>query len=118
MSLDSIRALRLQRQKPAGVVSIVFSDKRLPVEDSPALVVIRSTDEPQFMDLRPLVGLWVALYSRDANENQMLRTLDALQAVKCRFFGAVTERFVLPMTSDHTPRHAELLSESWSALCL
>jgi hypothetical protein len=117
MSLDSIRALRLQRQKPSGVVSIVFSDKPLLVEDSPALVVIRCTDEPQFMDLRPLVGLWVALYSREASITQMLRAVDALQAVKCKFFGVVTEGFVLPMTADHTPRHAELLAQSWSRLC-
>lgn len=118
MSLDSIRALRMNRQKPAGVVSIVFTDKPLPVDDSEGLMVIRSMDEPQFMDLRPLVGLWVALYGHDADSVQMLRTVDALQALKCKFFGAVTEGFVLPMTADHTPRHTELLTESWKLLCL
>lgn len=117
MSLDSIRALRMQRKKPAGVVSIVFSDKPMLVDDSPTLVVIRCTDEPQFMDLRPLVGLWVALYSRDSDSVQMLRTVDALHALKCKFFGAVTESFVLPMTVDHTPRHNEILAQSWRLLC-
>lgn len=117
MSLESIRMLRRHRQKPAGVVSIVFSDKPIVVEDSESLVVIRSTDEPQFMDLRPLVGLSVALYGRGADEVQILRTIDALEVVKCKFFGAVTENFVLPMVTDPTLRHTELLTESWSALC-
>lgn len=117
MSLESICRLRRHRQKPSGVVSIVFSDKPLQVEDSTGLVVIRSTDEPQFMDFRPLVGLSVALYGRGDVEAQMLRAIDALEVVKCKFFGAVTEKFVLPMTADATPRHTELLAESWSALC-
>lgn len=117
MSLELLRALRMQRQKPAGVVSIILTNKPLSVDDSPALVVIKPTDEPQFMDLRPLVGLAVAVYSRDASPDQFLRLLDALEALKCKFFGAVTEDFVLPMLKDATPKHAELLSRSWSTLC-
>lgn len=118
MSLELIRALRLQRQKPAGVVSIVLTDKPLAMDDSPALVVIKPTDEPQFMDLRPLVGLSVAVYARGASPYQFLRLLDALEALKCKFFGAVTEDFVLPMLKDPTPRHVELLTQSWKTLCL
>ena len=118
MSLDLLRALRRQRQMPAGVISIVLSDKPLALHDSPSLVVIKSTDEPQFMDLRPLVGLPVALYSRSADADQFLRLLDVLESLQCKFFGAVTQDFVLPMLKGATPRHAELLTQSWKNLCL
>ena len=117
MSLSMLQALRRQHQKPAGVVSIVFTDKPLMVEDSAAMVVIRSTDSPELMDLRPLVGLCVALYGNDPDENQFLRLLTVLENLNCRFFGAVTKRFVLPMMKDATPRHAELLTLEWMDLC-
>jgi hypothetical protein len=117
MSLQSLKDLRMSGHKPSGVVHIVFSDKPLQIDDSPALVVIRSTDEPQFMDLRPLVGLPVALYSRSADADQFLRLLDVLESLKCKFFGAVTQDFVLPMLKGATPRHAELLTQSWKSLC-
>lgn len=117
MSLQSLRSLRLSGQKPVSIISIVVGE-RSGVEDSPSMVLIRPSDEPKLMDLRPLVGLWVAIYSKNADHNHLARLVDALESAKCRFFGVVTEGFVLPMTADHTPRHAELLAESWRDLCL
>ena len=117
MSLELIRALRMNRQKPDGVVSVVVADKPLPVPDSASVVVIRSTDQPQFMDFRPLVGVWVAVYSRNADAAHVMRLMDALHAAKVKFFGVVNEEFVLPMTTSPTPRHTELLTNCWSRLC-
>lgn len=117
MSLEALRRLRRSGAKPDGVVSILIGSRPAWCDDDAGLIVIRGTDQPAVMDLRPLVGLWVALYSRESNPALTLETMDALQAAGARFFGAVLAGETHPCVSEPTDAHHIALRQQWEALC-
>lgn len=117
MSLQRIRDLRLRGQKPKGVVTVLLGTKPRWLDDGPGLVVVRATDDPRFMDWRPLVGLFVAVIAAQVEPDRMLATLDGLSAVGVRFFGIADPTGFYPLLVGANDAHRESLRKEWEALC-
>jgi hypothetical protein len=117
MSLESLRAMRRSGNKPANLIWVVIGEHPRQVHDSESLVVVRPNVDPKFMDWRPLVGLWVALFSQGQSSELILKTLDALQAVNAKVFGAVDESGVYPCIADPKPEHNAMLHRAWELSC-
>lgn len=116
MSLQSLRAARLDRQKP-GVVMVVIGDLPAWFDYDAGTIVIRPTDEPRSMDWRPMVGLLAAVFTIVQRPDLTLAVLDSLQAAGAKLFGAASDLGVFPLLTDAPEEHERLLRRGWEALC-
>lgn len=117
MSLDTLRDLRRRGQKPADVLTVVIGQKPRWMDDEPALVVVRAADDPRFMDWRPTVGLWVAVFDLAGDPARFLAVLAGLHDAGVKFFGAANPLGVYPMTLNPGPAHEASLAKTWELLC-
>jgi hypothetical protein len=117
MSLEAIRDLRLQGQKPSGVVTVLIGRRPRVVHSDRMLVVVRAKDDPRFIDWRPLVGLTVAVFSATTDPFRILAVLEALEAAGARFFGAADPSGTFPMVAGAGVEHHRALRGMWEALC-
>lgn len=114
MSLDALRQLRRQGERPTHVFVVV--GKRLPaLNDSPRVVAVSTGDQPAQMDWRPVVGLPVALFvCPGADLDLAERTFDAMTVAKCEPIGAVWPDVVVTTDEARKP----ILRQMWELLCL
>ena len=118
MSLEAIRQLRRRGQKPDGVVLVLLGDRPRWLDDDASLVVIRPADEPRFMDWRPMVGLWAAVFTADNQPPaRTLSVLNALEGAGAKFFGAADATGAYPMTVGAGDEHRWCLQRTREALC-
>lgn len=117
MSLDAIRTLRRAGQKPSGVVTILLGERPRWLEDDATVVVVRPADDPRLMDWRPLVGLWVATFSRGLQPERLLGVLAGLESVGAKLFGAADASGAYPMTLGAGEEHRRNLQSTWELLC-
>jgi hypothetical protein len=117
MSLKVIRQLRRHGQKPSGVITVLAGQAPRWLEDDAGVVVVRAADDPRFMDWRPLVGLWVAVFSAHQEPARMLALLEALHQVGVKFYGMVDHTGAYPTVLEPTERHELNLQRTWEALC-
>lgn len=111
MSLRDILELRRERLRPADVKVILGTPAHF--DDGPGFVVIRPSDLPATMDLRPLVGLPVYVIELERNDTRFERVVEALQAAHAHIVGLVSSSGA----SAPTPREQELLVKYRELLC-
>ena len=120
MSLQDIRAMRMKRLKPSGYVSVVFGQAPRHLRDE-LLIEVLPGSQPEFNDWRPLVGLWVAFFHKDANRDLILRTVSAVDAAGAKLLGFAENGIGYPLgifeTNEAKQKTAYLLSREWEALC-
>jgi len=88
MSLQSLRAMRINRQKPTNCVQIVVGERPKNYHDSEATVYVSPSENPRLMDFRPLVGLRFVLFQIGNCSALALATLDAAVAAGGRCVAA------------------------------
>ena len=117
MSLATLRTMRLQRLRPADVVTVLIGQRPKWKEDSAALVVIPDDAQPGLMDFRPLVGLWVALVMAGDNYPLASKTMKAIEAAGAKLFGAALPCGTYPCIENPTQEHHRVLGATWNLLC-
>lgn len=88
MSLQSLRAMRINRQKPSNCMQIVVGDRPKNYHDSEATVYVSPAEAPNLMDFRPLVGLRFVLFQIGNHSPLALATLAAAVAAGGRCVAA------------------------------
>lgn len=116
MSLEAIRAVRLQNARP-GVVSLVIGPVPRWFEDDEQAIVIPEDCTPEFLDWRPVIGLSLAVFQTKPLPDLTLRVIAAANAAGARFYGAADHTGAYPLTADATDEQARNLRRTWSLLC-
>lgn len=112
MSLDSLRQLRRQGEKPDSIVKVVIGRRHPVFEGAPDVVTVAAPDQPMFMDWRPVVGLPVAIFVCDDCSDLGERVFDAIKAAGGKFLGVVWRDTAL------APEPAQpVLNKMWRTLC-
>ncbi len=120
MSLQDIRTMRLNRQKPSGIVSVVIGAVPKHLRDMFDIELAPGC-QPGLMDWRPLVGLWVAVYQVEKHWPTMDAAVLALLDAKAKLFGVATDGEAYPMglfkSPDDEYKAAYLMRSQLEALC-
>lgn len=116
MSLQALRSVRINRQKP-GVVMVVIGDLPKWFDYDHGTIVVRPQDEIARMDWRPMVGLLAALFLIGQDLGRFLAVLDALRSAGAVLFGAANWTGSYPLLTDSTEEHERLLRRAWEQLC-
>jgi hypothetical protein len=114
MSLAALRTLRVNHAKPEGVVKVVVGRRIPSVASRPDVISVRTAPELRGMDLRPVIGLPVALFVCDGFTPLAEQAFDALLAAGAMPIGAVWRDEVV---TSHEPAKPAL-RRAWEALCL
>jgi hypothetical protein len=85
--------------------------------DDAAFVHIAPDAQIDLIDLRPLVGLWVAMFVTIDETSVAAAVLERLERVKVKFYGAADLSGTYPCVADATDRHHTNLRLTWEALC-
>lgn len=121
MSLQSLRAMRISRQKPAHCVQVIVGDRPKNYSDSEATVYVGPAEAPNLMDFRPLVGLRFVLFQIGAHAPLALATLDAAVAAGGRCVAASLPDGIHPVVTfddaQDFKRLAFWVGQSREALC-
>lgn len=121
MTIEDIRTMRLARQKPAGVVTVVLGHIPKKLRSDALMVEIQPGANPSLMDLRPLVGVWVATIQIEGQEDALDQAVEALLKVGAKLFGFVREgkAETLCLFSDPHDKHKAqyALYNEWRNLC-
>lgn len=87
MSLDAIRRLRMQGDRP-GIVRLIVGPTPAWLPDDATVVKVPEEARPARMDWRPLVGLPVCLHQTADLPHLTAAVMDAAASVGVRFYGA------------------------------
>lgn len=100
MTIEAIRAMRLQGKRPDRVFVIVG---KMPnwLADKPNVVHVRQNDNPGLMDLRVLVRLPVNLVENGTDSQHFDRTLNAVQAAGGRIEGIAGPDGIVGENDEH-----------------
>jgi len=122
MSLLDIRAMRLSRVKPSGVVTIVVGELPKTYRGDPTAIELKPGCQPQLMDWRPLVGVWVALYHVKTDWVVMDAAVKALTDAGAKLFGIAHDGVGYPLANfadeETKNKAARNLRRELEALCL
>lgn len=114
MSLDSLRDLRRSGSSPDVIVKVVVGRRIPALEASPDVITILPADQPALLDLRPIVGLPLALFVCPGSDELAESTLDALLAAGGRVHGAAWSDATCTTDEPTKP----VLHRMWELLCL
>lgn len=121
MSLKSLRAMRINRQKPTNCLQIVVGDRPKNYHDSEGAVYVGPAENPRLMDFRPLVGLRFVLFQIGSHAPLALATLDAAVAAGGRCVAASLPDGIHPVVTfddaQDFKRLAFWVGQSREALC-
>lgn len=122
MSLAAIRELRMARQKPSAVLSVVIGEAPKSWKDDPSLIELRAGCEPRLMDWRPVVGLWAAFYLIRPDWTLLDGAVECCEKAGAKIFGFVHAGKAHPLialTDDPTLQQqaAASLRNTWETLC-
>ncbi len=118
MSLAALRSMRQSGRRPGFVWVVLDHEPDIHHDaDDAAIVLVQPSDQPRLMDLRPLVGIRVALLHRQAAPDRVLNTIEALQAAGANFFGMADGSETHPCVTEPTDQHHQWLRRSWELLC-
>jgi len=114
MSLQALRDFRMTGKRPAAPVILIVGAKPKWLADSHATVLIGDQCRPEELDLRPLVGLWVAVVMTKPLHDLTTRLLTAMQRAGAKAYGLVTERGDVAMgVAEPTQAHELNLRQIW-----
>lgn len=89
MSLAAILDLRMKRQVPQSVLTVVIGEAPKAWKPDPSLIEIKPGSEPRLMDWRPVVGLPVAFYMVLDDWNLMNAAVESAHKAGAKLFGFV-----------------------------
>lgn len=104
--------MRLNRERPTGVVTVFVGEKPKGFIDSPSRFLVLPHQSPSLLDFRPLVGLWVDLVMVDDLYPLALKTIDCINAAGAKFFGAALPCGTYPCIENPTYKHHQILSQT------
>jgi len=114
MSLQALRDFRMTGKRPTAPVILIVGQKPAWMHDTHAVVVVDENTRPEEMDLRPLVGLWVAVVMTRPLHDLTNRLLTAMQRAKAKPYGLVTDKGdVLMGVAEPTQAHERNLRRAW-----
>lgn len=121
MSLQAIRDMRMQRQKPSAILSIIIGEAPKGWKSDANLIELRPGCQPALMDWRPVVGLWTAFYMLTPDWAVMDAAVDAATKAGAKLFGFVHAGKAHTLCDFDKPenekRAAFLMRAEWEALC-
>lgn len=121
MTLQNIREIRLRRQKPASMVDIIIGEAPSFCKRSPDVIELLPGCDPQLMDWRPLVGLWVCFYLVNEDWDLMYSALKAVDKSGAKLFGFACREYAHPLidfVDEVTEKRAErALNKNLRLLC-
>lgn len=103
MSLQAIREMRLQRQKPNGVVNVIVGKAPKFCRADPDLIELPRGSQPGLMDWRPVVGLWVSFYLVEEDWTVMDAAVKAADAAGAKLFGFACREDAFPLCTFADP---------------
>lgn len=116
MSLEALRALRRSGKRPSGPILAIVGNQPKHHKDMVTEFVVQPTDKPEAMDMRPLVGLWVAVLVMDKSEPLGGRVLEAAMKAGAKIYGvALPDRTVHMGIEQPTRAHIRNLIQTWDA---
>lgn len=114
MSLEALREMRRQGARPDVPVLVLVGRRPAHLEDSARLIFVDESTRVADMDLRPLVGLWVAVLLLDPLLDQAERLLSAMEEHKAKPYGLVMADGTVHMgIAEPTPEHELNLFRTW-----
>lgn len=113
MSLEAIRAVRRSGHKPDTPVLIVVGRCPKWARNLPHVVSVPADANPALMDMRPLVGVWVAVLLLDPLYALGARVMDAVTEAGAKFYGAASPLGIHLCIADPTPAHEQNLKATW-----
>jgi hypothetical protein len=121
MSLDHIRDMRIARKKPSGIVTVVIGSLPKKFRTDPLMVEIKAGVNPSLLDLRPLVGVWVAAILIEGQQAALDQAIEALAKAGAKLFGFACEGKAETLCSfddSYDQQKAKsVLYREWGALC-
>lgn len=121
MSLLKIREMRLAGRKPQGIVTIIIGPAPKCCSGDSLVIEVKASAQPAFMDWRPLVGCWVAIYNLAGAEPLMTACVDALDKAGAKLFGFVHQGVGHPLAIFEKPEQkqkaAYFMCRQWEWLC-
>ena len=112
MSLDSLSKMRRTGYRPK-VVNVIVGKPPAWFVDGPDVVVIREQDNPDLMDMRPLLKMPVSVIEVGRNEPLMTKTLTALETAQARVYGIAGSAGTVGVG----PEHERTMNRYREALC-
>lgn len=124
MSLQAIRDMRMQRKKPADVLTVVIGEAPQFWKDDASLIELRPGCQPTMLDWRPVVGLWTAFYMLKPDWTVMDAAIGSAHAAGAKLFGFVHAGvgYPLALAIDQNDKKfnndaRQRLQEIWESLC-
>ena len=111
MSLEAIKQLRLEGYVPTVVWVLCGQKGMRAFGDGDSEVVVPEGQSPKQIDWRPLVGLHVDLFSRQA-DSLMLATMAAIEEAKPVALCIACAEDVIGLSDDHE----RILRRAWEGL--
>ena len=121
MSLQAIRDMRLQRQKPKAVLSVVVGKAPSFCRRDADVIELPRGSQPGLMDWRPVVGLWVAFYLVDKDWTVMDAAVKAAEAAGAKLLGIATDGKAYPLATfadaEAEQKMMRLMCRELEAMC-
>lgn len=124
MTLAAILDLRMKRQVPQCVLTVVIGEAPRAWKDDPSLIEIKPGSEPRLMDWRPVVGLPVAFYMVHEDWTLMDAAVESAHKAGAKLFGLVHKGTAHSLMLDQgsESRHDQALAKNnllgmWGSLC-
>lgn len=121
MSLADIRTMRLARQKPSGVVTVVIGEIPKAHRADQLMVEVLPGSNPALLDWRPLFGVWVSVIHIAGDWNLTDQAVEAVSKAGAKLFGFARAGCFFPLANFDNPEDTRkatwLLRQEWEALC-
>ena len=121
MNLQDIREMRMRRVKPSGVIALVVGSVPAWHRSNLDVIQVLPGSQPQLIDWRPLVGIWVAVYETTKDAATVVALGDALDKAGAKLFGIVLDgvaHALAKFPDEQSKQRAEfLMADTWSDLC-
>lgn len=121
MNLQDIREMRMRRFKPSGVIALVVGSVPAWHRSNLDVIQVLPGSQPQLIDWRPLVGIWVAVYETTKDAATVVALGDALDKAGVKLFGIVlcgVAHALAKFPDEQSKQRAEfLMADTWSDLC-
>lgn len=121
MSLQAIREMRMNRAKPSGVLSVVIGRVGPLHRGDPEVIELLPGCNPELMDWRPTVGLWMNFYHLDTDPKVMNAAFESALKAGAKVMGYAHRDAVGALcdfsTADDEKKLERLLWQGLEILC-
>lgn len=121
MSLQAILDMRLQRQKPSGVVNVIVGRAPKFCRANADVIELPRGCQPGLMDWRPVVGLWVSFYLVDEDWIVMDAAVKAADEAGAKLLGFAARGKAYPLAkfsdTETEQKVTRLMCRELEAMC-